>query len=172
MDGAVTAAFGYLFNTVAHMQIGNNAQATLYAYLSAQDPGQWLMDKGLSGLFGGGRVDFLFDPRDGGLLNAYELKSGGNDAAAAAQLDDYIQAAAGNITAGDPYYVFRGQPTIQLTVNWFFSEQTYTYFAGSSPGVILYSTSNLDYGYSYGLTKKLPGPLGLPFGMPLWAIPW
>src|SRR5262249_41120886 len=98
-NGAITAAFGYLFNHVGHMLVGTDAHFQLLRYLEGRDgPGVWSGNSPLDGLFGGGRPDLIYNSAP---YQVYEIKPVGSEAAGAAQLQGYLDSPGANGIVGD-----------------------------------------------------------------------
>jgi hypothetical protein len=174
-NGAITGAFGYIFNAGLHpgpALVGTDAHQVLLNYLqSGPDGAQWTGNVGLGGLFGGGRPDLLYSLSDGVNYGGWEIKPLGQDAAAAAQLQGYIDAAGSRVSAGDNALIFRGAPTLMLDSNWFWGRTTYTYYSGAN-GVVTYSVNNTNvFQQVFQAFAKRPAggasPLPVPVPIPV-----
>ena len=149
-SGFSDAAAGYLFNSIGHILVGQNAHAVLLAYLVTQNPmgiqGEFSGNIALGGLFGGGRPDILYQwwsqvVDNDGRYYGWELKPYGQDAAAKAQLDDYIKASGGKLQVGNNDWIFQGRQSFTLESTWFAGRTDFTYFKGAN-GVITYKETN------------------------------
>lgn len=143
-DGFSVGAAGYLFNALGHSLVGQDAHQVLLRYLQARDIATlgdvWDGNTGLSGLFGGGRPDLLYDLPSGGYYG-WEIKPYGQDADALIQLQRYIAAAAGDLIRGDNTLIFGTSSTLTLPSIWFFQRTEYTYYSGVS-GVVTYKATD------------------------------
>jgi RHS repeat-associated protein len=140
-DGFSVSAAGYLFNEthnwLGKMFVGTDAHLTLLAHLEGRPPdaGMW---SGNIWFGSNGRPDLLYGPEEDNSYYGWEIKPIGQNAAAADQLQDYIDGANGKLTAGNNAIVFRDETSIRLRGTWF-PNTFYTYTPGQA-GVVMYST--------------------------------
>jgi hypothetical protein len=169
-NGAVTAAFGYLFNDLRHMLMGTDAHFQLQVYLSRSEPGAWEGNTTLKGLFGDSRPDLIYTrsmPYD-----VYEVKPEGSELEGKNQLDSYVSAAGSQAMPGDLGRIFKGPSSFTLPGGWF-GEARYTYSSSNIPGVITYTVENrFDTLEQIGnlLGQRSPGMPWLPPRSP-WPVP-
>jgi len=172
-NGAVTGSFSYLFNHVGHLLAGQDAHNVLLRYLEGQpqNGSYWSGNNTFGGLFGSGRPDLIFSLTDP--LSIYEIKPLGSDAAAEAQLSQYLLSAGGAAMAGDNRFIFGGASSLTLNSDWFFGRTTYTYFPGQN-GVITYAVDNTNVFQEIwrAYTSRPNGGSLVPFPLsPFLAIP-
>jgi len=140
-DGFSVSAAGYLFNEahnwLGKMFVGTDAHITLLAHLAGRVP-DGVMWQGDIWIGSGGRPDLLYGPISEDSYYGWEIKPVGQDAAALAQLNRYINGSDGDLIAGDNALVFRSGTEIRLRGTWF-TNTVYTYKPGVA-GVITYST--------------------------------
>lgn len=165
-NGAVTAAFGYLYNHLGHMLRGVDAHYQLLDYLKSQPGGaRWSGNITLLGLFGDLRPDLTY--QGDGRTEIWEIKPVGQDGAAKAQLALYEEQAElrGEIVSpGENSRIFReGETSFRLNGGWFSSAQ-YEYYRRDN-GVVTYKDID-GIGSAAGLKiwQQWPGvgPLPLP----------
>ena len=169
-NGAVTAAFGYLYNHLGHMLVGTDAHYQLLKYLQGEYGDVWSGNTAFGGLFGDGRPDLIYDemPRE-----VYEIKPEGSEMAGATQLLGYLNTAGSQAIAGDFDLIFGGASSLTLSGGWF-GEATYTYGPSAYSGVVTYTVNQTNvFDQALRLFSQRPtgGTLPLPPRMPPIAVP-
>jgi len=140
-NGAITGAFGYLFNNLGHLLVGQDAHQVLLDWLQSRRDGDlWSGNTIWDGLFGTGRPDLVYSDTDP--LSVYEIKPDGSAAAGAGQLQRYVSTSDGAAVAGPFGLIFGSAPSLTLSSQWFFGRTTYTYTPSSYPGIITYTVNN------------------------------
>lgn len=143
-EGFSVGASGYIFNSLAHMLVGQDAHSTLAIYLARRDPGLWGSNTTWDGAFGFYRADLVYSGNPGE-TEVYEIKPAGSDAAGEAQLQKYLAVSADPTTvAGDNNIIFRGQPVLTLSSpSWWGGTTQYSYYPSLQyPGVVVYEATN------------------------------
>ena len=170
-DGAITGAFGYLFNHVGHLLVGTDAHYQLLRYLQGRDGDNvWSGNTTFGGLFGTGRPDLIYNDAPN---QVYEIKPDGSEAAGAAQLNRYLNTAGAQATAGDFTRIFGGGSSITLAGGWF-GDTTYTYSASTYSGVVTYQvdqSSVFEQAFRLFSQRPLGVPLPLPPRIPPVVVP-
>jgi RHS repeat-associated protein len=135
-NGAVTGAYGYLFNHLGHMLAGREAHQLLLEYLQERDGDVWSGDNTYGGLFGSKRPDLIFNRE--GVVDIFEIKPAGSDALGAKQLQGYLDIAGSAASPGPFGLIFTPlDPIITRTGAWFGA--SYTFKPGAYSGVVVYS---------------------------------
>ena len=164
-DGAVTGAFGYLFNDLGHMLAGQDAHQALLTWLKTGGDGDlWSGNTTWDGLFGTGRPDLVYAGTNP--LSVYEIKPDGSAAAGAAQLQRYLNTADEDAVAGDFFHIFRGAPSLTFSSQWFLGRTTYTYTPSSYLGVVTYTVDNQSVFQDISQAFR-QRPVGAPSPLPL-----
>lgn len=145
-NGANSAAFGYIFNSLAHAWAGTEATYALADRLNARDGADtWLVNRGsFWDILLDGRADLVNKDRQ-----TFEVKTNRCLADAACQLDAekqlnrYITSSAGEdgvprLTVGNSFTVFRGDPSILAYGTVMGVETTFSFNPTRSSGLIGY----------------------------------
>ena len=121
----------------------------LLSYLQeGPDASLWSGNISLGGLFGGGRPDLLYNLA-AGMYAGWEIKPTGQDDAANAQLQRYVNASDSRLIPGDNSLIFPAQQSTTLTGGWF-DNNHYTYSPGRYDGTVTYSIHiELYFGYDW-----------------------
>jgi hypothetical protein len=141
-NGAQTAAFGYLFNSLAHAWAGTEATYALGRSLNVRDGfGAWAINHGtFLDILLDGRADLIFKATG----ETFEIKTNNclqNVACeqdAQQQLNRYVASSNGTMRVGEAFTVFRGSPFLLADGQTMGVDLTFRYNPGPAGGLIGY----------------------------------
>jgi RHS repeat-associated protein len=176
-NGAITGAFGYLYNDLAHAWAGTQATYALADFLNQRDGGTWIVNRGTFwDIILNGRADLVSE--DG---ETYEVKTFtclnniACRAAAADQLDKYVNGSQGRLTIGTDVTLFRGLAAISAFGGVWGVNIEYSFQPSGAQGLVGYSIWEPDSMVSqiweaFRQRHASPTPAA-PFAVPSPAFP-